>query len=266
MLNYGIFVPHPPAILPGVADAEIKNYEATIRALLSIALELKKNPPQTLVVLSPHADAEINRFLIRVPKAAGFTADLSELRTRLEPKTYQRDRILTAQLIESLNSAGLNTGLLEEAQLDAATAIPLHFLTSALPEFELVNIATSLAGIPEHCKLGEVIAELAEKSSKSIALIASGELSHKLTKTSPLGFAPAAEAWEENLLQAVANQSYAEVFHADPFELDAISESGVRPLAALLAAFEKSSHLTRILAHEAPGGIGLATIILTKRA
>lgn len=265
MLNLGIFAPHSPGLLPGFADAEIAKFEQTIRALLSIGIELKKNPPETLIVLSPHADAELDKFLVRVPKSANFTADFSEFNIKSEPKIYRRDRILTAQITEVLHSAGLPNAPLENEKLDFGTAIPLHFLAAALPEIEIVNIATSLIGIPEHQKLGEVISEVAEKSSKRVALIASGELSHKVSKASPLGFAPRAEEWEQGVLAAIADGTYEKIFHADPFELDEVAECGVRPLAGLLGAFQNIPHTSHVLAHEAPAGIGLATILLTKK-
>ncbi|MFH1545756.1 MAG: AmmeMemoRadiSam system protein B [Patescibacteria group bacterium] len=258
MLTHGIFTPHPPAIIPKIGGEETKKFEKTIQALLTVSLKLKQNPPQTLILLTPHAEIEIDKFVVRVPQSPNFTASFEEFGAERDAKIYARDRLLTAQIIEGIHSRRMQTVILEDEKLDFGSSIPLYFLASALPEIEIVNLGISLAGIPEHQKLGEVIAEISEKSKKQIAFIASGELSHRLAKNSPHGFFPPAAAWEEELIQNLENGDFEKALRQDPFELDEVGECGMRPLAALLGAFEKIPHTHALLSHEAPGGIGCA--------
>ena len=262
MLTHGIFTPHPPAIIPQIGKEETKKFEQTIRALLSASLRLRQNPPQTLILLTPHAENEIDKFAVRVPKSPNFTAGFEEFGVEGEAKIYTRDRLITAQIIEGIHAKGMQTVILENEKLDFGSSIPLHFFASVLPEVEIVNLGTSLAGIPEHQKLGEVIAEVAEKSEKRIVFIASGELSHQVAKNSPHGFSPAGVEWDAKIVKNLQTGNFEEILHQDVFELDEIEECGFRGLVVLLSAFAKIPHVHEVLSYEAPGGIGCAVAVL----
>ncbi len=258
MLTHGIFSPHPPAIIPKIGGEETKKFEKTIQALLSVSLKLKQNPPQTFILLTPHAEIEIDKFAVRIPRAPNFRVSFSEFGDTETIVKYPRNRLLTAQIVEGIQSAGLKTVILEDEKLDFGSSIPLYFLASALSGIEIVNLGISLAGIPEHFRLGEIIREVADKSKQRITFIASGELSHRLMKDSPHGFFPRASAWEEELIQNLKNGDFEKILQQDPFELDEVAECGMRPLAALLGVFEKIPHTHAILSHEAPAGVGCA--------
>jgi len=256
MLTHAIYSPHPPAIIPAIGQGDTKKFEKTIQALLSIALELKKNSPQTLIVLTPHAEIEIDKFVVRVPKSSEFIADFSEFGVSNNSKTYPRDRLLTSQLIENMQAKDLQTSILETEKLDFGSSIPLHFLASAIPDVEIVNLGVSFGGVEVHRELGEIIRELAEKSEKKIALLVSGELSHQVTKDSPHGFSPAGIEWDEGIIKNLKAGRFEKIMQQDIFELEEIEECGFRGLVMLLSAFEKIPYTHEVLSYEAPGGIG----------
>ncbi len=258
MLTHGILAPHPPAIIPKVGKEETKKFEKTIQALLAIGLKLKKLQPQTLIVITPHADVEVDRFVVRIPKDLNFRASFEEFGDSETTAEFTRDRLFTAQLVEGIQSAGMQTSVLENEKLDFGSAIPLFYFASFLPAVEVVNVGISFSGAPEHQKLGEVIREVAEKSEKRVVLIVSGELSHKVTKNSPHGFDPASAEWDERIIEALKKGDYEKVLHQDPFELDEIEECGFRGICTLLGAFQNIPHTQEILSYEAPGGIGCA--------
>jgi MEMO1 family protein len=266
MLIHGIFTPHPPAIIPAIGGEEVQKFEKTIQALLSVSLKLKQNPPQTLVVLTPHAEIEVDRFAVRIPKGENFTADFTEFEAEDEPKTYPRDRLLTSQIIEGIHSTGMQTSVLENEKLDFGSSVPLHYLAAALPEVEIVNLGVSFAGIPEHQKLGNLIREVAEKSEKKIALVASGELSHQVTKNSPHGFLPAGVEWDAQIVESLKAGEFENILQQDVFDLDEIEECGFRSLVTLISAFEKIPNTHEFLSYEAPGGIGCAVASFERAA
>lgn len=258
MLTHGIFTPHPPTIIPAIGGAETKKFKQTIQALLSISLSLRQNPPQTLIVLSPHLEIEIDKFVVRIPKNENFIADFTEFGVEGETKTYPRDRLLTSQIIEGIHAANLQTSILESEKLDFGSSVPLHYMAAALPEVELVNLGVSFAGISVHQQLGKIIADIAEKSEKKIAFVASGELSHQVAKNSPHGFSPKGVEWDAQIVASLKAGEFEKILQQDVFELDEIEECGFRSLVTLLAAFEKIPHSSEVLSYEAPGGIGCA--------
>ena len=46
--------PHPPLIIPDIGRGEIKKVEKTVEAMKTLAQEVKKAQPDTIVVISPH--------------------------------------------------------------------------------------------------------------------------------------------------------------------------------------------------------------------
>ncbi|MFH1375041.1 MAG: AmmeMemoRadiSam system protein B [Patescibacteria group bacterium] len=266
MLTHGILAPHPPVIIPGVGGKDVQKFEKTINALLAVSLKLKENKPDTLIVLTPHAEIKMDSFVVRVPKEPNFTADFTEFGDAESSAEYVRDRLLTAQLIEGIQSAGLRTSILEDAKLDFGSSVPLYYLAAGLPDSEIVNLGVAFAGVPEHGKLGEVIREVADKSEQKIALIASGELSHKVAKSSPHGFDPAGVAWDEKIVQALQAGDADTILQQDPFELDEVGECGFRSIVTLISAFKKIPHKQELLSYEAPGGIGVAVAVFEASA
>lgn len=259
MLTHGLLTPHPPAIIPAVGGASAKQFEKTIGALLELSFRLKKNPPATIVILSPHGQTRPGAFTIRVPREVEFTASFAEFGAPGSVKTYPRDRLLTAQIIEAVTGVGLAIETTIDAALDFGASVPLYYLAAALPAVEVVSLGTSLAGAQAHAQLGKIIRAVADENEKPIALVASAEFSHKLTKSSPHGFHPAARAWEEELVRNLVGGDFATLLNADPFLRDEVGECGYRALATLLGAFADTPAKFKLLSHEAPTGIGLLT-------
>ncbi len=265
MLTYGLLVPHPPAIIPAIGGASARLFEQTIGALLQLSARLKQHQPDTLIVLTPHAEILPDSFTIHVPQTSTFTADFGEFgasgesrNVRDDPREYPRDRVLTAQLIEAISAAGLRTTPSEDSKLDFGTSIPLHYLASGLPNVEIVSLGVSFAGSADHVRLGQSIREVADESGKKIVFIASAELSHKLTKSSEHGYHPAAAVWDQQIVADLRAGAFEAILNYDPFAMDEIGECGYRSIAALLGAFQNIPTKHEILSYEAPTGVGCA--------
>jgi AmmeMemoRadiSam system protein B len=257
MLTYGLLVPHPPAIIPAIGGAETQKFEKTIGALLDLSLRLREHAPDTLVILTPHAEVRPDSFTIRVPKTGTFLADFSDFGAPAEKHEYHRDRIFTAQLIESVSAAGLKITPVDEQKLDYGTSVPLHYLAASLPEVEIVSLGVSLGGAAEHARLGAKIREVADESGKKVVFIASAELSHKLTKASEHGYCPAGANWDRELMADLKAGEFDKILARDPFETDEVGECGFRSLAAMIGAFAGIPAEHEILSYEAPSGVGL---------
>lgn len=259
MLTAGFLVPHPPAAIPAVGGSDTQKFAATLAALLELTLWLRQNPPDTLIVLSPHGEMPLSGFAVRVPHEPVFTADLAEFGAPEIGREYPRDRLLTAKIVEAAAGVGLPATPVTDPRLDFGAAVPLHFLAAGLPHLQLVALNVGLGGAASHAKLGEIIRTVADDSSQKIVLIASGELSHALTPTSPHGHCRTAAAWERQLVARLRTGDFAGVLADDPFARDEVAECGYRSLATLVGAFAGSGTACRVLAHEAPTGIGLLT-------
>jgi AmmeMemoRadiSam system protein B len=258
MLTHAILSPHPPALIPAVGKESLRRFEKTVNALLSIAMDLRENPPDTFIILSPHGELQPNSFTIQIPESENFTADFAEFSAPEVVKTYSRDRLLSAQIIEATTSAGLQINSTNEEKLDFGVSVPLYYFAAAFPEAQVVSLGISLASSTTHFELGKVLREVADEAQKNIVFIASSELSHSLTKFSPQGFSPLAKEWDERIVSDLKTGDYTSILLYDSFEREEVAECGYRGICTLIGALHERPAKHQILSYEAPGGVGCA--------
>lgn len=256
MLTHGLLVPHPPAIIPAVGKEFVRKFEKTINAMLSLGMELKNSAIETIVIVTPHAEIRPDSFLIRVPKSPSFTGNMSAFGAPEVSVSFERDRLMTARIIETAASQGISVEPVDEEALDYGTTVPLYYLASGLPNIQIVSLSSSLSSAAEHVRMGELVREVTEKSDKKVAFVASAELAHKLFKHSPHGFSPKAQAWDTKLVADLREGDYESVLCQDPFDLDEVGTCGFGAIAMLLGLVQESLKNHEILSYENPGGIG----------
>src|SRR5699024_5057784 len=108
------------------------------------------------------------------------------------------DRELVRLICQEADRADVPAGTMgeEDRRLDHGTMIPLWFLNQYDRNYQVVRIG--LYGLPfsEHYRLGQCNQRAAERSEKRIAFIASGDLSHRLTKDGPYGYQEEGPAYD----------------------------------------------------------------------
>jgi aromatic ring-opening dioxygenase LigB subunit len=265
MLTYAILTPYPPAIIPEIGGASAKKFEKTIGALFELGVELRRHQPDTIIFVSAAGEVRLDRFTICVPHSPDFSVSLSELGAKSQPRTFPRDRILTAQIIESAAGNGIGIEPVLSDTLDYGVAVPLHYLASGLPQVSLVSLSLSLTSLTSHERLGQLIRELADESDKRVALVVSSELAHRISKESPFGFHPRAKAFDAAVVVALEKRSTQELALLDSLEADEVGGQQYRGVALLLGALGSEEFTGGVQSYEAPGGIGCAVAAFTRR-
>ncbi len=183
-------VPHPPIILPEVGRGEEKKIQKTIDAYREVMRRAAVLRPDTIVLTSPHATLYADYF--HISPGASAEGSLSsfgfpDLRVRAD-----YDEALAEAISQLTEKAGVPAGALGERDraLDHGTLLPLHFLSEAYSGYRVVRIGLSGLSPLLHYRLGECIARAAEKLGRRTVFLASGDLSHRLRRDGPYGFAP----------------------------------------------------------------------------
>lgn len=255
MLSHLILTPHPPAIIPAVGGPSTRLFAGTINALLTVGLTLRDDPPDTIIILSPHGEVSPDSFAVRVPRDPLFHADFAEFGAPNVTATYPRDRITTAKIIESAASRGLRTTPIDDAMLDFGVAVPMHYLAASCPAVSLVCLGMSLISAERHFALGQAIREIADESDERIAFVASVELSHRHAG-SPHGVHPMAKKWDADIIRDLEKGDVAAIIHRDVYDVDDVAGAEYRGLATLLGV--AGERKIEVLHYEAPGGVGCA--------
>lgn len=257
-LQAAFIVPHPPLIIPAVGRGKETSIQATIDAYDEVAQQIAALKPQTIVVTSPHATAYRDYFHISPGSSAQgdmrrFDARDTELSCRYDTELASRISTLAAAEHFPAGTEGER-----DPSIDHATYIPLYFIDKFYQDYEVVRIGLSGYGPMEHYHLGQLITQAADQLDRRVVLVASGDLSHKLTYDGPYGFAPEGPVFDEQITEAMAQGDFMRILSFDEGFCDKAAECGLRSFQIMAGALDGKSVDARLLSYEGPFGVGYA--------
>jgi AmmeMemoRadiSam system protein B len=146
--------------------------------------------------------------------------------------------------------------LISQAKLDHGASIPLYLLTGHLPEIKTIPFYYSGLDLAAHYNIGQMIKDELQRSQVRVAVIASGDLSHRLTKTAPAGYSPKGKKFDKKLIEDLLKKETGEIIkYKHSFVADA-AECGLKSIAILLGILDGIKYEPLLLSYEAPFGVG----------
>lgn len=253
-----VAVPHPPIIIPEVGKGEEKRIQHTINAYRQAMEFLARFKPDTVVLTTPHTVMYSDYFHISPgKKACGSLAKFNAPEARVE---IPYDDKFVDELEKYCEEHQIRAGTLGERdpQLDHAAVVPLLFLKDYLSGFELVRVGLSGLSIADHYRLGEAISKVSDLSGKRVVMIASGDLSHKLTEEGPYGFSSEGPAFDKELTECLEDADFLRMMTIKPEVCQSAAECGHRSFVIMAGAFDRRKVHAKLLSYEGPFGVGYA--------
>lgn len=257
MLVFAAIMPHPPESMPGIGDkASFAAIEKTINGFNQLAIDLEKSDPEIIIIISPHAHMEKYSFVIN--SASELNGNLINFGLD-KVFTYENsleiaDKIsFTSQMSEDISTR------LQANFLDHGALIPLFHLTKKIKP-RIVHVSFSLMNYERHYRFGEIIQSVIDdESSGRVAVIASGDLSHCLDRHAPAGFCKDAADFDRTVLHYLGAGDLASLMSIEESETQKVKECGMRSIIILLGILHGKSTTFKLLAYEAPFGVGYLT-------
>jgi AmmeMemoRadiSam system protein A len=214
------------------------------------------------VVISPHSPSSMTSLPVR--RAARASGDLSRFRAPQVRVEAQVDVMLAAALVADGQRAGFSLTWAEETDLDHGIVVPLHSLPRTMANKRCIFLGVS--GWPLH-RFVEFGAWLQTRlRERSTVLIASGDLSHRLTPDAPYGFRPEGPVFDRLVIDALRGRHWDQIESLDPDLVEEAGECGLRPLAILLGAGRAAGLSSQVLSYEGPFGVGYPVVAFTASA
>ena len=256
-------VPHPPLIIPEVGHGEEKAIQATIDAYETAAKFISGLNPDTVIISSPHSILYADYF--HISPGASAKGSMAQFGAPQIKFSVNYDEELVRAIDGAAKQAGIAAGTLGNRQpdLDHGTMVPLYFLAKYCRNCKVVRLALSGFSLKEHYRLGMVIAETAEKLGRKIAWIASGDLSHKLTKNGPYGFNAAGPVYDKKIMEIMGSGNFADLFSFKDDFLEEAAECGHRSFVLMAGAFDGLDVKAEKLSYEGPFGVGYGVTLFT---
>ncbi|HVG29951.1 MAG TPA: AmmeMemoRadiSam system protein A [Pyrinomonadaceae bacterium] len=253
-LVYVGFAPHPPIMVPEVGRDSAREVAGSIEAMRVLSERVVASGAQTLVIISPHAPLEARAFIAyRDPELRGGFAPF-----RAPQATVSAP--LDAELLDAISRAATEDGFaiapLEGYELDHGTAVPLYFLLRNGWRGSLVALGYSFLPDEEHLRFGASLRRAADALGRPVAFVASGDLSHRLTRDAPAGYQPDAHLFDEQVVASLHDGEPRRVAGIDQGLRRLAGECGYRSLLVAVGAADGLRADCEVLHYEAPFGVG----------
>jgi AmmeMemoRadiSam system protein A/AmmeMemoRadiSam system protein B len=262
-LVFSGIAPHPPIMVPEVGREAIGEVRQSISAMEELTKRVIANQAETVILISPHAPLDPYAFVAY--QDLELRADFANFRA---PKVQ-----LTAALDQELLNAIAKRGAEENytvvgipnAKLDHGSAVPLYFLQRNGWWGKVVVLGYSFLSNEDHLRFGSCIGRAVRDVSRPIALIASGDLSHRLKPEAPAGFNPTAYIFDDEIVDALRSNNPERIVQINQHLRELAGECGYRSMLIAVGATRELPRSCEVLNYEAPFGVGYMVAQLTSQ-
>lgn len=257
MLVFAAITPHPPLLIPTIGKDELKKIKKTQTALESLEEELYLAKPNIVIIISPHASGLPNAFAFNV--CPEFTTDLREFGDLTTKLKFKGEMNLPALLRESCNNKNISNAMVSNPVLDHGTTVPLYYLTKHIPDITLMPISLCDADFKAHFDFGYILKELVSSTTKRVAIIASGDMSHGLSTDAPAGYCAVGAEFDKKIQEYLSTNNLTGLLSMDKKYVADAAECGFRSILILLGALKNMQYTYKQYAYEGPFGVGYLT-------
>ena len=253
-LVFGAITPHPAMMLPTIGRDQSIQLEKTRKAFEKLEQDLYLQKPEILIVISPHEGLFEEAFVVNAHTE--FHSDFSDFGDLVTKQTWKGATDFAAKIAHESSMSDIPVRLVSEQALSHGSSIPLLKLTEHLPDIKILPIGFSAQSPKDHVRFGEMLKENIMQHSKRIAVVASGNLSHCLTKNSPTEYNELGASFDEKLLELLQTRNTSGIMNLDPAMIEAAEECGYRSILILLGMLREMDYSFESLSYEYPFGVG----------
>lgn len=249
-------LPHAPIVVPDVAPSAAASCERTTGACRELAASFIAEGLARVVLVSPHAPRADRGF--GVWSGRRLRGDLGAFGLPEARVDLPGDAVLATEL----RAVG-NTWEIPPGPLDHGAVVPLHFLVAAG-----WSGPTTVVSLPwqstmaELSAFGRTLGELARAAGGRTALVASGDLSHRVLPGAPAGYDPKGVEFDRRFVDLIAAGRAEEALALSGGLRTAAAEDVVDPACVVISALGGRIPGARILSYEHPFGVGYLVAVL----
>ncbi len=256
-------LPHPPILLSEVGGADSDRVRQSSHAVEMAAQFLMKNNPSTIVIITPHGPSFRDAVGINVSPV--LRGNLSSFGASDVAVSFETNNQLAQNIIKQSERLGVSLVVLDEQlaqqqrfslQLDHGAIIPLHYLHKAGFRGQVVQLTVGFLTYPEMYAFGKAVQGAIETTRQKVAVVGSGDLSHRLTPDAPAGYSPSGCVFDERIMELLKAMDVKSMFALDSELVEEAGECGLRPIFFLMGTLDGMDVASDILSYEGPFGVG----------
>jgi AmmeMemoRadiSam system protein A len=259
-------MPHPPIMIPQVGNGEESKIQKTIDGCKKIAKDIKEKNVDTIIIISPHGLVFSDGIALVTEKE--IEGDLSKFRAPQVKMKFNINKTLTDLIMVNSDERGIPTAPLDKSsignygvnlELDHGALVPLYYVGKE-KNYNLVHITYGLLSPLELYSFGMAINKAVKQSGNSVALIASGDLSHRLKLSGPYSYSPYGKEFDSKLLKILEAGEMSKLLTLDNKLIKEAGECGLRSLYVLAGAMDGLKVKGQVLSYEGTFGVGYGVV------
>lgn len=261
-MNKYYLMPHPPIIISAVGKGKEVEIQKTIDSCQAIGQEIAESDIDTIIIITPHGT--VFRDGVALINTETLKGDLSNFGAKEVSFLLKINTLLTNEIIGEAEKLNIATVALNKSnakrygislELDHGAAVPLCFIKD-IEKYEIVHITYGMLTPVELYSFGIVIEKVCKKTNTRAAIIASGDLSHKLTADGPYEYSPYGEKFDSQLVDILKQGDFLKLFNLDSTLVSEAGECGLRSLYILAGTLDGKAAKADVLSYEGPFGVG----------
>lgn len=252
-LEFAAIAPHPPIIVPEIGRDNIVHAEKTVLAMEKLTQKFENADIDIIIIISPHANSRSYAMTVFAPPE--FTGDFNSFEAPNVKLKFPSDGSLALKIASECQQAEIPVEV-ETARipLDHGVMVPLYFLTKNIGrEIKLIEIAFSALTRADHAEFGRIISKISGEEKDRVAIIASGDLSHRIFDEQ---YCQYGKKFDQDVVNLIKNHRLSEIINLDEDLVDLAGECGYRSLLILAGALNEKHYKPELLSYEAPFGVG----------
>ena len=254
---FSAIVPHAPILIPAIGKENLDQIKKTQSSYQELEQDLYASAPDSIIIISPHGLIQPGAFTINSsPEFKINFENFGDFTTTME---LPGDIGLAYKIKENLETKA-PLQLITEEILDHGTGVPLYLLTKNIKSIKIIPLYYSGLDLKAHFEFGQLLKRELLVSKERIAVIASGDLSHKLTKNAPAGYSPKAAKFDKKLIEYLKNEKAQDILSLNETLIVEAGECGLKSIIILLGILDGIQYTPEMLSYEAPFGVGYLTM------
>lgn len=258
-------MPHPPIMIPEIGRGEERKIDTTITSCKEVAKRISELDIETIIIISPHG--LVFRDGIAIITETMLSGNFSKFGARNIKMNIKIDTELTNEIIKASSKNNIVTVSLDsdsvkyydqQLELDHGAMVPLYYVNKE--KYKIVHITYGMLSPTQLYHFGMILNESVEKLGKKVTLIASGDLSHRLTHDGPYPFSPYGATFDNKLIEILKNGNIKELFKMNNKLINEAGECGLRSLYILAGALDGYNAKGEVLSYEGPFGVGYGIV------
>ncbi len=250
-------MPHPPIIVPEIGKGRLKDVEKTVKAVEEMANRIKLLDIDTLIVITPHG--QVGQASVPVYTGHIFEGSFSAFGLPKPVHNFKGDPELGLAIVKDCELASS----FPETMLDHGALVPLYFPKAVGVKLPILPVAIGFLPLAKLFKFGQSLAKTVKRLGRKVAIIASADMSHRLTPDAPAGFSPRGKQFDDKLVELVKNYDVKGILDFDAALADEAGQDALWSISIMLGALDGLKVRHELISYEGPFGVGYMVAAFT---